>query len=170
MGRNYSDFCGDKSPRYKTGFASAGNKPTFYNAWQNMKQRCSNPKHPKYHRYGGRGIKVCDEWLNIEQFSEWAIQNKLITGMSIDRINNDGDYTPENCRVVSMSENSRKKRTTKLSLEDAKDIRMRINNGESEYDLAKEYNVVHGTVWFIVNRFTNVEEGECSRMLKQRNK
>lgn len=155
---------GKKNPNYKTGLCI--NRPSVYSSWQNMKQRCLNPKNPKYARYGGRGIKVCDEWLNIKSFYNWAIQNGWKEGYTIDRINNDGNYCPENCRWVSKSENSRKKRTTKIDLITAQEIRSRIK--EDWYKLAKEYNCTHGNIWFIMNNFTHLPDGECSRILKER--
>jgi hypothetical protein len=169
MPRDYRDISGRNNPNYKTGYAKKGKKPSFYNTWQNMKSRCLNPNNPKYHRYGERGIKVCDDWLTIEGFSEWALNNGWSDGLSIDRIDNDGNYCPENCKWVTMSENSRKKRTTKITFKQAKEIRLRAANGESEIELAKEFNVVHGTIWFIVKNFTHVEDGECTNKLKERN-
>lgn len=72
-----------------------------------MKKRCYNPSSNRYYRYGGRGIKICDEWLeNIDAFREWAINNGYNDSLSIDRIDNDGDYCPENCRWISMSDQS----------------------------------------------------------------
>lgn len=170
MPRDYRDISGKNNHNYKTGYAVKGKRQGFYNTWQNMKGRCLNPNNPKYHRYGGRGIKVCEDWLNIKGFSEWALNNGWKEGLSIDRIDNNGDYCPENCKWVTMSENSRKKKTTKISFKQAKEIRERIANGESEYDLAEEFNVVHGTIWFIVKNFTHVDDGECSKKLRERNK
>lgn len=100
---------GKDNPNYRTGYKMKGNVPSFYNSWQAMKQRCLNPKNPKYVRYGARGIKICDEWLTIEGFSSWALNNGWEEGLTIDRIDNNGNYCPENCRWVSVSENSRKK-------------------------------------------------------------
>ena len=158
MPRNYADITGKNNRNYKTGYASridGKKRPSFYNIWQNMKARCLNKKHPKYHRYGGRGIKIHNEWLDIKGFSKWALENGWKDGLSIDRIDNDGDYCHENCRWISVSENSRKKSTTKITFEQAEEIRRRVLNGEKESDLAKEFNVVHGTVWFIVKNFTH---------------
>lgn len=159
---------GINNPNYKTGLCVAGKRWGGYNTWQNMKSRCLRPSCPKYHRYGGRGIKICAEWCNVKGFYDWAMANGYQDGLTIDRIDNDGDYVPENCRWVSMAQNSRAKTTTKITFEQAATIRVRAKNGESLYDLAKEYNVVHGTVWFIVKNFTHVADGECSKALKER--
>lgn len=159
------DITGKKNPRYKTGLC-IGKRPSLYHSWQSMKQRCTNKKHPKYPRYGGRGIKVCKSWMNIEVFYNWAIKHGWKEGYTIDRINNDGNYSPRNCRWITMSENSRKKRTTKIDMITAQEIRSRIN--EDWYELAKEYGCSHGNIWFIMNNFTHVPEGECAKKLKER--
>jgi hypothetical protein len=158
---------GMENPRYSTG-ACMGVTPSWYNTWVNMKGRCLRPTHPKYDRYGARGITICDDWMTSAGFKAWVEKSGWKEGLSIDRINNDGDYCPENCRWVSQSENSRKKRSTKISFEQAQDIRRRLDNGENAYDLASEFGVVHGTVWFIQNRITHVPEGECTKRLKER--
>lgn len=73
-------------------------------------QRCYNPNHESYKRYGARGIKVCNEWReNPETFFIWALNNGYREGLSIDRIDNDGDYTPTNCRWVTAKEQANNK-------------------------------------------------------------
>ena len=160
------DFSGKKNPNYKTGFCCDKKYASLYNSWQNMKGRCLRKTHPKYDRYGGRGIKICPEWMNISGFASWALSNGWKDGLTIDRIDNDGDYFPENCRWVSVSENSRKKRTTKIDIITAQEIRSRYN--DDWYDLAKEYGCTHGNIWFIMNNFTHVPDGECSKRLNMR--
>ena len=77
-----------------------------------MKQRCYNKNHRAYHHYGGRGISICNKWIdNPESFYAWAYKNGYGKGMSIDRIDNNKSYTPENCRFVPSSKQSRNRRT-----------------------------------------------------------
>jgi hypothetical protein len=79
----------------------------LYNKWATMKWRCSSPS-PKAAPWAGRGIKVCDEWANSwPAFEAWARANGYCKGLSIDRIDVDGNYEPSNCRWVTRSENSK---------------------------------------------------------------
>ena len=71
---------------------------SLYNSWSSMLQRCRNENDKLYHRYGGRGISVCDEWNEFKNFYEWSMKNGYQEGLTIDRINNDDGYYPENCR------------------------------------------------------------------------
>lgn len=157
---------GDKNPNYRTGLAMKGDNAGIYNSWQNMKQRCNNPKHPKYSNYGGRGITVCPEWLNIVTFKKWALEHGYKPGLTVDRIDNDKGYSPDNCRWVSVSENSRKKSSTKIKPGQADVIRKRLADGECAYALADEYGVQHGTIWYIQNNITHVGAGKCVKAIK----
>jgi len=83
----------------------------LYGVWNSIKNRCYNPHVEAYHNYGGRGVEVCDKWKNdFLSFYNWAMSNGYKKGLSIDRINNDGNYEPVNCRWVdsqTQNENTR---------------------------------------------------------------
>jgi len=82
----------------------------LYTVWINMKNRCYDPKSEKYPSYGKRGIRMCEEWIQDPRiFIKWAEQNGYEKGLEIDRINNDGNYTPLNCRFVTGKENCNNK-------------------------------------------------------------
>jgi hypothetical protein len=81
--------------------------------WATMKQRCYNEKAENYSNYGGRGIAVCDEWRNnFEKFHHWMMANGWSKGLQIDRVDNEKNYCPENCRLVTPKENSFNRRDT----------------------------------------------------------
>ena len=77
----------------------------LYTKWKQMKNRCNNPKHKGYKYYGAKGIKVCPEWHNsFKEFLNWSNENGYMPGLSLDRIDSNGDYTPLNCRWATWKE------------------------------------------------------------------
>ena len=88
--------------------------PKLYWVWHSMRNRCENPHVEKYACYGGRGIRVCREWRESSAaFIEWAHGSGYEEGLQLDRIDNDGPYSPDNCRWVSRCENGRNKRNSR---------------------------------------------------------
>lgn len=86
----------------------------IYITWRNMRVRCSNPKDKKFKDYGGRGIKVCEEWENsFEAFYSWAMANGYNDNLTIDRIDANGNYCPGNCRFITREENNKNRRCVK---------------------------------------------------------
>jgi len=106
----YIRSCGclrkEVTAREKFKHGEAGSR--LYKIWANMKSRCYNPNDKKYRRYGKRKIKICDEWQEYIPFKKWATANGYNGNLSIDRIDNDGDYMPSNCQWMPRIENSRK--------------------------------------------------------------
>ena len=75
-----------------------------------MIQRCTNPKNTDYEHYGKKGISVCPEWLDFQNFFEWAVNHGYKDNLTIDRIDSEGNYMPENCQWITHKENSDKAR------------------------------------------------------------
>jgi hypothetical protein len=101
---------------YRQLIKHGNSKIKLYYVYQSMKQRCNNKNHHAYKDYGGRGIKVCDEWVSdFTVFQDWAIKNgyKENAGLSIDRINVNGNYCPKNCRWAIIDTQSNNKRSNK---------------------------------------------------------
>lgn len=88
----------------------------LYHIWCGIKARCNNPNNPYFYRYGGRGIKICDEWnKSFDEFYKWSDKNGYSEKLTIDRIDNDGNYEPDNCRWANYSMQGRNKRNNALS-------------------------------------------------------
>lgn len=88
----------------------------IYRVWEGMKKRCYKPSHPFYPHYGGRGIVVCDEWKDsFETFYQWAMSHGYSDSLTIDRIDNNGNYCPENCRFVTQTEQIRNRSISRMA-------------------------------------------------------
>src|SRR3990167_9247435 len=129
------DYIGSNNPSYKHG----GRYTKLYTTWLHMKQRCFNPKIPQYKDWGGRGITICPEWTNdYTKFRDWALSNGYAEGLQINRINNNGNYEPNNCNFVTAEENNRNRTTTILTEKEVTEIR---NSRNTPKELAIKYNV-----------------------------
>lgn len=96
----------------------------LYRIWIGINKRCYNKKSTGYKYYGGKGIKVCNEWYdNYILFKKWALSNGYKNNLTIDRINNDKNYYPGNCRWITKKEQSRNQTSTKMNLKKVNQIR-----------------------------------------------
>lgn len=134
---------------YKT--KHGGTHTRLYNVWCGMKERCKNPKSKRFARYGGRGIKVCDEWENdFAEFREWALNNGYADKLTIDRIDNNKGYSPDNCRWATQKEQNRNYSRN----------HMITYQGETKclVDWADEFGINRGTVLFRIKQGKPLDE------------
>lgn len=120
----------------------------LYSIWRHMKHRCTNINDKDYNYYGGKGIKVCKDWDNYENFRDWAVSSGYDDTLTIDRINPNKDYEPNNCRWITSSENSAR-------VVHAKSARFLNVDGElkNETQLAKEIGVVQQTIHAWIKKY-----------------
>ena len=140
-------------------YRHGGSYTKLYHVWSNMKDRCLNPNNKDYKDYGSRGITICPEWTDKQNgyisFRDWALNNGYVDNLQINRINNNGNYEPSNCNFITAKENLRNRRTVKLTLEKANEIRDLYETGNFTYkQLAEKYNISQMSVSYIINNKT----------------
>lgn len=126
--------------------------PQLAQTFRHMKSRCYNKKDQDYYNYGARGITICKDWLeDRNRFCEWSLANgfKNNKRLSIDRIDSDKEYSPDNCRWATAIEQSRNTRRTLLTLELAKQLRKDKKNMTYK-QLSNKYNVSKSTVYAVI--------------------
>ena len=138
-------------------------KHRLYGVWVNIKERCLKPRNKAYKNYGGRGIKICENWSkNFLNFYDWAMANGYAESLSIDRIDVNGDYCPENCRWATPKQQARNKR----------DSKMVVFNGVEKHwmDWCEELGLSKSAVGHCKQR-TNMEYQEIfERYIKKKNR
>lgn len=127
-----------------------GTHTRLYNIWKAMRQRCTNPKNSRYSIYGCRGIKVCKDWDDFQKFYDWSYENGYKDNLTIDRIDNNKGYSPENCRWVTYRGQANNKTNNRY---------LTYNN---ETHTLGEWSEITGiklsTIWARLNRGWTAEE------------
>lgn len=123
----------------------------IYDIWRHMRNRCNNPNSDNYKHYGARGIKVCDEWNNsAKTFIEWAMSHGYADNLTIDRIDVNGDYTPENCQWITLERQQQihRNRLTEFTI-----------NGRTQCLAAwcRDYNQSYGIIVHRLNQGMSIE-------------
>ena len=128
------------------GFA---NKEKLYSVWKGMRERCNNPNNKRYKNYGGRGIKICPDWNDYTAFRKWAIENGYSENLTIERIDINKGYCPENCRWATWKEQAQNTTRTRFLTYNGKTQSMSM--------WAKELGLSYGVINHRVQRGWSIE-------------
>lgn len=136
----------------KHGLTTGGKWHPLYRILKNIEARCLYPKATHYEYYGGRGISVCSEWReNPLLFVQWAEERGWKIGLDIDRIDGNGNYCPENCRLVTHQENSQRTSRIKTTIEQARTVKELLGRGMTLKETALSAGVTYMVAWHIKN-------------------
>lgn len=158
-GNTKSCGCLKKELRIKQNTTHGLTNHPLYTVWNSMKGRCMNPKDPSYRNYGARGISICDEWLDFRCFYEWAMASGYTKGLTIERINNDGDYCPENCCWIPREEQSANRRMNRFLTF--------AGQTKTMSQWAKEFGLKRETIRDRIKRGWSVEKAITTPILKE---
>lgn len=137
--------------------------------WRQMRQRCNNPNHRAFKWYGGKGVKVCQEWGTFENFMTWALANGYDDGLTIDRKESDGNYDPNNCRWITRAENTRRARKGKPGGNSGEPITYK-GKTQSLDDWSKELGISYITLYKRLEAEWSVEDAFGSEVGSRTNK
>lgn len=135
---------GTRMTRKYTGKYTAKNRPRLYWTWYNMIRRCENPKAPDYYRYGALGIAVCEKWHDLENFLDWAYSHGWKEGLTLDRIDNEEDYCPENCRWADRFTQANNRRDNKRIMCEGESLTVP--------QISRKYGIKKGTLYCRLDR------------------
>lgn len=120
----------------------------LYQVWINIKARCYHESHPAYKSYGARGVKMCNEWLNsFEAFAEWSLSNGYRDELTIERVDNNGDYEPENCKWIRLGEQAKNRRSNIMITYQSETHNLSEWCEKYKKDYRLVYNRIHKNKW-----------------------
>lgn len=137
----------DKNGRFCVTHGMTGTR--IHNIWRSIKRRCYTKSHIEYKRYGGRGITACDEWQEFIPFYEWSMKNGYQDNLTIDRIDPDGNYAPDNCRWATQKEQQNNRRNNHLITYNGKT--------QTAKQWSEELNIKNSTIITRLSRGWSVE-------------
>lgn len=154
----HTKSCGCNNARYwKTALGLS--KSRLYKCWQSMMSRCYSFNNIAYKYYGKRNITVCDEWHNSSNFLNWALNNGYADNLTLDRIDVNKNYSPENCRWITMKEQNRNTRRTIYIDDNNKKICL--------FDFCKKYNINYKSVLYYRKKYDMNTQKAIDKVLKK---
>lgn len=155
FGHTKSCSCLQKETTRQINLTHGMSNNPLYSVWKDMKARCLNINCRGYKNYGGRGIKICDEWIESpHKFIEWASTNGWEKGLEIDRIDVNGNYEPSNIRFISHAENSRNRRPVKANWDlvfDIRNTKLLLGDQITNIELAQAFSLSEKSISQIIN-------------------
>jgi hypothetical protein len=145
---------------HKVGYRKTKKTSVLYMRWCHVKERCYNPNNKSYDRYGAKGITVCDEWHDFENFQQWSLANGYQEHLEIDRKDSSLGYTPDNCMWVTKLVNGRNRSNSTMSMEKARLIRQDYQIGMVRKQLREKHQESKTVIDFVLSGHTWYEEGQ----------
>lgn len=149
-GKQKSCHCGKSITFHNMNYKHGGAGTRLYEIWCGMRKRCNNPNSKRYKNYGGRGIKIANEWEEYEEFQRWAVENGYQDGLTLERKDVDGDYCPENCTWIPLKSQA---------LNKTSNIKIEIDGIEKPLsEWCKQFGLKYSTAYSRIHRGIDPED------------
>ena len=158
-GETISCGCYHSEHNHEYGFKHGMSNTRIYTIWSGMIQRCCNPNAKNYPRYGGRGITICEEWKEFKNFYDWSKISGYTDNLTIERLDNNGNYCPENCTWITKQKQMRNKRRNDYI--QYNDEELTLTEWARKFDMNVEtlrYQVNHNNFKSFVSYYNKIKE------------